>query len=148
MPQEERYGTRSLVYSTWHRGQSIGRFMEPARARLLAQIDMDHHLWVEYDDGTKEPLALIEEGEDVGQTHKTATVTQNLARRSSLPALLVLWEPSDEPNPANTKWPDIERFRIMRLWPKPEKEWRTLSPREYAEVLLKMRDCQVGGWAQ
>ena len=48
-------------------------------AQLLAMIDLDASLYVEYDDNSKEPLALIETAQDVGQAHKSATVTTNLA---------------------------------------------------------------------
>lgn len=144
MTQEERYGQRDLTYSQWHRARSTGRYIGIERAQTLAMIDMDHTMWVEYDDETKEPLALIEEALDIGQSYKCATVTENLARKSDLPALLVLWLPSAQPNPAAPECPDIERFRVKRLWPKPESDWRELSPLEYAKVLVRLRVWQTG----
>ena len=59
MAQEEKYGNRDLTYSAWHRRRSTGRFVGIEHAQLLAMIDMDHTLWIEYDDGSKEPVALV-----------------------------------------------------------------------------------------
>ena len=143
MAQEEHYGNRSLAYSAWHRRRSTGRFVGEQNARKLAMIDMDHCMWIEYDDGTKEPLALIEEAQDVGQSVKAGTVTRNLARRAGLPALVVLWKPSEDKNPADSDQQDIAQFRVKRLWPIPESEWRTLTPKEWAAALLRMRTWHI-----
>lgn len=138
--QEEKYGTRDRAYSAWHRRKSTRRFIGIEHAQLLAMIDLDASLYVEYDDGTKEPIALIETARDVGQPYKTATVTANLAKRAELPCFVVLYALSDEKNPAYFLWFDIESFRVKRLWPKPESEWRIMSPQEWADNLLKMRE--------
>jgi hypothetical protein len=61
------------------------RYVGIERAQLLHMIDLDGALFVEYDGGTKKPLALIETARDVGQAYKCATVTANLARRARLP---------------------------------------------------------------
>jgi hypothetical protein len=103
-------------------------------------IDLDASLYVEYDDGTKEPLALIETAQDVGQEWKTATVTKNLARRANLPCLVVLYQCSDRPNPADPAFSDIECFRVKRLHPSEEYKWRNLTPGEYANLLIRLRD--------
>jgi len=67
--QEERYGQRDRAYSAWHRRLSTRRFVGIDRAQLLAMIDLDAALYVDYDDRTKEPVALIETAMDVGQDH-------------------------------------------------------------------------------
>ena len=103
-------------------------------------IDLDASLYVEYDDGTKEPIALIETARDVGQKYKCATVTTNLAKRAELPCFVVLYSLSSDKNPADTTWFDIESFRVKRLWPKPENDWRVMTPQEWADNLLKMRE--------
>lgn len=139
MAQEEQYNSRDRSYSAWHRRLSTRRFIGIEKAQLLAMIDLDASLYVEYDDGTKEPLALIETARDVGQGYKTATVTAKLAERAKLPCFVVLYSLSSEPNPADENWPDIAQFRVKRLWPKAEHEWRMFSPQEWAENLLKMR---------
>ena len=142
MSQEEIYNDRDRTYSAWHRRLSTGRFVGIERAQLLAMIDLDASLYVEYDDGTKEPLALIETARDVGQKYKTASVTLNLAKRARLPCFVVLYRTSEKSNPYDNQWPDIVSFRIKRLWPKYENEWRMLSPDQWAKTLLKMRDWQ------
>ena len=80
MAQEEKYGTRDRTYSAWHRRLSTQRFVGIEKAQLLAMIDLDASLYVEYDDGTKEPLALIETAQDIGQAFKPATVTLQIGQ--------------------------------------------------------------------
>ena len=147
MTDTERYGVRSLVYSAWHRTNSIKRFVDSQQvARQLSQIDLDHTLWIEYEDKTYEALALIEEAQDIGQTYKCSNVTKNLASRvgnEGIPALLVLWTPAETYNPADARQPDIASFRVRRLWPEPETKWCVLTPRQYAQMLLRMRQEQI-----
>ena len=140
MTQEERYANRDGSYSAWHRRHSTRRFVGIEQAQLLAMIDLDACLYVEYDDGTKEPLALIEVAMDVGQEHKTATVTTNLAKRANIPCLVVLYSLNDKPNPADSKCADIASFRVKRLWPRSQhRDWKILTPSEYAQSLLDLR---------
>lgn len=139
MPQEERYDTRDRTYSAWHRRLSTRRFVGIENAQLLSMIDLDASLYVEYDDGTKEPLALIETAQDVGQSIKPATVTQKLAKRANLPAYVLLYKKSATPNPSNPEYADIASFRYKRLWPDPCGTWVTVTPDEWAENLLKLR---------
>ena len=110
-------------------------------------IDIDVTLYVEYDDRTKDPLALCELARDVEQEHKPATVTSNLARlctSRTLPAYLVLYKLADALNPADETCHDIISFRVKRLWPKPDTEWVTYTPQEWAERLLKLRNWSAG----
>ncbi len=139
--QEERYGTRDRSYSAWHRRKSTRRFVGIEDAQLLAMIDLDASLYVEYDDGTKEPLLLVETARDVGQPHKTATVTTKLAMRTSptMPAYVVLYTLSDKVNPADSDWNDITSFRIRRLYPNPDRQWRVVTPKQWARGLLEAR---------
>lgn len=139
MTQEERYGTRDRAYSAWHRRKSTGRFIGIENAQLLAMIDLDASLYVEYDDKSREPLALIETAKDVGQSNKVAQVTLNLARRADLPCYVVLYTVAGVPNPADTRWPDIERFRVKRLYPNPISKWICVSPAAWAKHLLELR---------
>lgn len=139
MSQEEVYNERRRDYSAWHRRNSTRRFVGIENAQLLAMIDLDASLYVEYDDGSKEPVALIETAQDVGQTYKTATVTTKLAQRARLPCFVVLYTLSTQPNPADASWRDIESFRVKRLYPIPENDWKILSPDEWAKKLLAMR---------
>lgn len=139
MAQEEKYGSRDLTYSVWHRRLSTRRFVGIERAQTLAMIDADVGVWVEYDDNDKMPLALVETARDVGQPYKSATVTANLARMAKIPAYVVLYTPSNEPNPADCEWPDIDSFRIKRLTPNADADWRILTPHQWAEALVSIR---------
>lgn len=139
MPQEEIYGARDRAYSAWHRRLSTARFIGIEQAQLLSMIDLDAALYVEFDSGSKFPLALIETARDVGQMHKPATVTQNLARRANLPAYCVLYRHAREANPADARCFDIDQFRVRRLWPQPEWRWQTLTPYAWAQGLLDIR---------
>jgi hypothetical protein len=141
MSQEEIYNSRDRTYSAWHRRCSTGRFVGIERAQNLAMIDLDAALYIEYDNNSKEPLALIETARDVGQAIKPATVTRNLARRCHpvLPAYVLLYMPSQERNPADPTWPDIIAFRLRRIWPEPESNWQKLSPGEWAKAIVMLR---------
>lgn len=140
MAHEEKYGTRDLAYSVWHRRLSTRRFVGIEKAQTLCMIDADVGVWVEYEDENKVPLALVETAMDVGQKYKTATVTANLARMADIPAYVVLYKLGDQKNPANQDWNDIELFRVKRLWPKPENDWRSLTPQQWAESLVRLRE--------
>lgn len=139
MAQEEKYGARDLTYSCWHRRNSTRRYVGIEKAQTLAMIDADVGVWVEYDDDDKVPLALIETARDVGQRHKTATVTANLARMANIPAYVVLYTHANVKNPAASEWPDISGFRVRRLTPNPEVQWRILTPKEWADALVQIR---------
>ena len=141
--QEEQYNERDRSYSAWHRRLSTRLYVGIEKAQLLAMIDLDASLYVEYDDGTKEPLALIETARDTGQPYKNATVTKKLAIRANIPCFVVLYKLSDEPNPADVKWKDVTQFRVKRLHPNEERDWRTLTPAEWANVLVEMRKWQA-----
>ncbi|HDZ13857.1 MAG TPA: hypothetical protein ENH60_03025 [Pricia sp.] len=122
---------------------STRRFIGIEKAQLLAMIDLDAALYVEYDDNSKEPIALIETAIDVNKP-KPATVTRNLAIRAKPPAFVVLYTLSDIPNPADSQWKDILKFRVKRLNSKAEKGWESISPEEWAKRLLKMREWSAG----
>lgn len=139
MTQEERFGTRDRTYSAWHRRMSLRRYIGIERAQLAAMIDLDASLYVEYDDGTKEPLALIETAVDCGQSHKSFTVTQKLALRADLPAFVVLYGKSATANPADPSWHDIEWFRVRQIAPIVDPTFRRVTPREWADQLLRLR---------
>jgi hypothetical protein len=138
--QEERFGTRDRTYSAWHRRLSARRFVGIEKAQLLSMIDLDGALFCEFDGSSSEPLALIETALDRGQRRKAATVTRRLAERARLPAYAVLYRQAGYRNPADPSQYDIDQFRVRRLWPSPERDWRTLNPLEWAEALLQIRE--------
>jgi len=143
MAQEEVFDTRDRTYSAWHRRMSTQRFVGIEVAQTLAMIDLDGALFVEYDDGSKEPLALIETAMDIGQAFKPASVTRNLARRCTpvLPAYVLLYKLSDDANPCASGFRDISQFRYRRIWPEPATTWEIVTPGQWAEMLVKLR-----GW--
>lgn len=141
--QEERYGTRDRAYSAWHRRRSISRYVGIEAAQTLSMVDLGMRMYVEYDDLSREPLCLVETARDVGQREKPCSVTVRLARRAKLPAYLVLYRCALEPNPADVEAPDIEGFRVKRVWPSPESEWRELGPDAWACALVRIRTWQA-----
>jgi hypothetical protein len=141
--QEEQYGTRDRAYSAWHRRRSISRYVGIEAAQTLSMIDLDMCMYVEYDDLSREPLCLVETARDVGQREKSSSVTVRLAKRAHLPAYLVLYQCALQPNPADVDAPDIEGFRVKRVWPTPESEWRQLDPAAWADALVRIRSWQA-----
>lgn len=138
----ERYPTRDRSYGIWHRVKSIARFLSAQQAGALTMADLDSVLFAEYDYPNKLPLCLIEVAQDIGQ-EKSTGVIQNLAKLADIPAYVALYTHAEYPNPSNTNWPDIDRFRIKRIWPKPEEAWRTLTPVEWAHALVQIRGWQL-----
>jgi hypothetical protein len=141
MAQEEITGVRDLTYSAWHRRESTRRFVGIECAQTLSMIDLDASLYVEYDDTTKETLALIETARDTGQLWKTSTVTVKLAKRCfpTVEAYVLLYALSDKPNPANERYQDISGFRVMKLHPEPDNTWHEFTPEAWARALVKIR---------
>lgn len=131
------------AYSAWHRANSLRRFVGEGDARKTSMIDLDAIYFCEYSEVGRIPLVLVESAVDVGQKAKTATVLKNLARMAGIPAYVVLYKPDRKRNPDDPRWPDIQSFRIKRLWPKPDRDWRLLTPRQFAEGLLAARTWSV-----
>jgi hypothetical protein len=104
--------------------------------------DLDSVLFAEYNYPDKLPLCLVEVARDIGQ-EKPAGVIQNLAKLAGIPAYVALYSHSEYPNPSNTNWPDIRRFRVKRVWPHPEPAWRTLTPDQWAKALVQIRGWQL-----
>ncbi len=136
MSDRERTGERSLEYSAWHRTDSLARFVDKSEAYDCAMIDVDA---MEYDRETSTPLVLIETAYGLGQTRKNWTMTRKLADKAGVPAMLVLYDTSDEPNPCNNKVNDIKQFRVMCYCGGKMGEWKWMKPDEYAHTLIKLR---------
>jgi hypothetical protein len=128
MSMEERTGLRDLTYSQWHRPTSIARYVGQQQAATLGMIDVDG---CEYCRTCRQPLALIETALDRGQNIKPAWVTTALASRAGIPAYVVLYDKTDDD--------DIAFFRVKRLTPNPDREWRRMSAADYAQNLVKLR---------
>lgn len=141
MSRYERYGTRSLVYSKWHRFY-LGD-AEP-------MIDLDG---VEYcnERGCNRPLVLVETARDVGQANKPTTVLKRLAEQSGVLALCVLYKVADdvdhdsgcpcEPGSANPNCDHgITRFRVRRIYPPgAPRMWQVMTPEDFRDRLRTVR---------
>jgi hypothetical protein len=143
---QEQYLIRDRAYGVWHRARSIGRFIGHRQAESLTMADLDSVLFVEYGYSGKLPLALVEVARDIGQ-EKPAGVIRELAKMANIPAFVALYTPASRPNPVSPAWHDIDQFRVRRLWPNPENVWHTLSPAEWADALVQIRDWQVRRFA-
>jgi hypothetical protein len=108
----------------------------------MTMADLDSVLFTEYDHTGKLPLALVEVAMDIGQD-KPAGVMRRLAELANVPAYVALYTPAPEANPTNPNWSDIESFRVQRLWPKPETDWRVLTPKQWAQALVQIRGWQL-----
>lgn len=145
MAQKERYGSRGLEYSAFHRTNSICRYLPFKVAIKLSQIDLDCIVYVEYEDDGKHILllALIETARDVGQQRKCTEVTLALGRKAKLEVYTVLYRLAQTANPADARYRDIDEFRMRRVWPSPEQSWRMLKPEEYARWLVALHKLEL-----
>jgi hypothetical protein len=140
--QEEQFLIRDRAYGVWHRPRSIERYLDRRQARSMTMADLDSVLFVEYGYDNKLPLALVEVAQDIGQEKPTGVIRE-LAKLSGLPAFAVLYNPARHANPVSPAWHDIDAFRVKRVWPCPEASWRILSPHEWANALVQIRDWQL-----
>lgn len=122
MSRWERYGTRDMAYSRWHRN------LPDDYGRQLKFIDLDG---IEVCDACGAILALVETAQDVGQPFKAATIMTRLARQASVEAYIVLYSKDGEA---------ISSFRIKRAWPTPTNYFR-LTPTQWHERIRRMRRC-------
>ncbi|MBU0599041.1 hypothetical protein KKF61_08730 [Patescibacteria group bacterium] len=118
MSRKERYGTRDLTYSAWH------RLLDDS----LTYIDIDD---VEYCQRCRQSLALIETAQDVGQPFKATIVTRRLAQRAQVPAFLVFYRKADMGL--------IDQFRIRQIYPTYSQQDQIIAPPDYAALLMKLR---------
>lgn len=136
MSRYERYGTRDLTYSGWHRQAC------PDRVQM---IDIDA---VEFCRRCRMPLMLIETAIDTGQNRKTTTVTERLAGAANIPAFCVLYTVSAKSCVTDNKGActrvgcdhGISAFRWRRVQPNPHDEWQSASPAEWAKYLTDFHD--------
>lgn len=57
-----------------------------------------------------------------------------------VPAYILLYSEAGNRNPADRQWADIESFRYRRLWPEPETAWQTVTPFEWCQMLVQLRE--------
>ncbi len=140
MAQEEKYGFRNSAFSAWHRVPSLSRFVSYQDAMEMAMIDTDGAPWMEYANGTKRVLLLLETAIDNGQPYKATSVMRDLAEQADIPAFLVMIRLSDHPNPAYPKERDIAEFLYRRVWPDPYPGLKSASPHQWCAVMKGMRE--------
>jgi len=114
--REERFGTRDLTYSAWHRTLDDD----------LTYIDIDG---LEYCRRCRAGLALLELAQDVGQAFKATPVIRKHAEAAGIPAYLAFYKPNGK---------GVESFRIAQLWPK-YTDLIVMTPAEYADFLRGLR---------
>lgn len=122
MSREERFGTRDLAFSRWHRRIPRDDF---------TWLDIDH---CAYCNNCKQVIYLAELARDVGQAFKTTTVTRNLANRLGVPALLILYT-ADQAE-------QITTFRIQKIAPT-WTEIKVVEPQVLVNWIAKTRDEHV-----
>lgn len=119
MSRYERYGTRDLTYSAWHR----------TLPDVVTMIDIDG---LEYCRRCRAPLALIETARDVGQSFKSTIVLRELACRAFIPAFLVLYHIGEESG-------GIDQFRWCQIWPQ-RTDLATATVAEWSHHLVALHD--------
>lgn len=144
MSDTERFGgKRELTYSHWHRRASISRFLKNGdrSAFWLSMIDIDAN---EYCNSCYRPIALIETARDVGQSWKNCGITRKTAELGGLLAYVVLYS-ADVPDLCiscgnyRQPWPDISGFRVLQVEPESGREFKEMTPQEYALFLVALR---------
>lgn len=90
----------------------------------LAGLDLD---FIEICQKCQEPLAMFETAMDKGQSYKTTTVTEKIAKACKVPAFLVFYTPG-------LAHDEIKQFRIKKLVPT-ETELRVMDPPEFIKML-------------
>jgi hypothetical protein len=132
MSRYERYNTRDLTFSRWHRY---------ALADNVTAIDVD---LLEYCQRCRAPLCGIEAARDVGQRDKPTTVLAALAAAAGIPGLCVLYTPGppclcDEDYRVPGCRHGISGFRVRQVRPGagPFERWQ---PWELAAYLAYVHD--------
>jgi hypothetical protein len=135
MSRHERYDTRDRAFSNWHRY---------ACDDDTSMVDVDG---LEYCSvrGCARPLLLIETARDVGQDFKPTTAMRGLAAQANVPAVTLLWTPSDMFNadPPHCRCQATRRyqpgcdhgilsFRCQHVHPTRQRTWTTVEADQIA----------------
>lgn len=124
MSRWEQTGNRDMGFSRWHRS-----FMPDNHAI----IDND---WTGFCPDCHQPIYLLELALDSGQSHKTATVTKNLAKLAGLPAYVVLYRNNSEGV--------AEHFRYQELYPCTQSGFTPVTPEELLGIWRCDRQIHAG----
>jgi hypothetical protein len=130
MSRHERFDQRDRGFSNWHRY---------ACSDNSSMVDIDG---LEYCNtrGCGRPLLLIETARDVGQDFKPVTAMRSLAAAANVPAVTLLWRPSetwrDEPPHCECQRQrrlvegcdhGIADFRCQHVWPTKQRTWKRVD---------------------
>lgn len=99
----------------------------------LAYVDCDA---IEICQKCSEPLCVMETCFDKGQTFKTTTVTEKIARALMVPGYLVFYRLGKDEQ--------IDRFRVTKLVPEKSKEY-LLKPMDFVEILQRLQERHICG---
>lgn len=133
MSRDERYGSRDLTFSTWHRYQLADR---------VTAIDLD---LIEYCQRCRMPLCLIESARDVGQQGKSTIVMRELAQSANVVAICLLYTPDGSICTCKRSRRivgcshGISSFRFRRVYPVDE-PFDLWQPFEVAAWLTRLHD--------
>jgi hypothetical protein len=95
----------------------------------LAGVDLD---FIEICKKCQEPLAMFETAVDKGQTYKTTTVTEKIARACKVPSYLVFYTPGLQQD-------EVTNFRISKLTPN-QSPIKQMEPKEFIRLLQLIQD--------
>jgi len=136
VPECRKNHNFDFTYHEWHRTASIKRFLPEEGAYSLAMFDVDA---VEVCRFCGVPLAIFELTRWLDVDDKATTYLRKIAKMANLPGVLVYYDVSDQPNPANPEWRDISRFFIKVVSPA-FGELTEVTPSEYATRLSRLRN--------
>lgn len=119
MSLHERYGTRDLTFSGWHRPPNLPEF--------CSVIDID---FLEYCNLCGALLALIETARDVGQAYKSTTVLRRLAQQSKIPAWLILYKIEND---------SVGLCRIQKIWPD-KNQMELMKPEDVKRLIIEIHE--------
>jgi hypothetical protein len=134
----ERWGTRDLTFSRWHR-QALRDFAgSEADGAACGMIDID---CLEYCARCGMNLFLVETAQDIRQAHKATTQMERLAGQANIPAYCVLYTPTGEDCPFDRRCRNpqcthgIQSFRVRQVAPV-ESHWHDKTAKEFAVFVL------------
>ncbi len=140
MSNWERFGTRDMSLSKWHRQMLRQQAATAAEGEECGMIDID---WLEFCARCRTNLFLVEAARDIAKLRKVAHQTARLAVAANIPAYIVLYTPTDEDCPATHRCRrdgcshGISEFRVRQIAPD-EGDWRAESPIAFADFVLEI----------
>ena len=120
--RNERYGTRDLAYSQWHRAESLQHYIGAERAEFADMIDVD---FVDYCHWCGTPVMLVETAFDVGEP-KSARVLTKLGKMAGVPTYKLLYSYSEG---------ILTGLRVQQTYPWNFDSLHPVSVEEWAQII-------------